>query len=144
SSALLERYLQIASENNLIIANVTSSAQFFHLIRRQAAMRGRDKARPLVLMTPKSLLRNQRVASAAKEFTEGKFEPIRKQPNLKTTKHDAKRLLIGSGKVMVDIEEAMDESDESFDWLYAMRLEQVYPFPEKELKELIKSLPNVE
>ncbi|HLR02715.1 MAG TPA: 2-oxoglutarate dehydrogenase E1 component [Virgibacillus sp.] len=144
SSARLERYLQLSAENNLIVANVTSSAQFFHLIRRQAAMRGRDEARPLVLMTPKSLLRNQRVASSAEEFTDGKFQPIRKQPNLKTAKKNATRLLIGSGKVMVDIEESMEESEENFDWLYVMRLEQIYPFPEKELKDLITSLPNLE
>src|SRR5699024_3597906 len=144
SSARLERFLQMAAENNMIVANVTSSAQFFHLIRRQAAMRGRDEARPLVLMTPKSLLRNQRVASSADEFTDGKFQPIRKQPNLKTAKKNATRLLVGSGKVMVDIEEAMEESEENFDWLYVMRLEQIYPFPEKELKEIITSLPNLE
>ncbi|RYG72900.1 2-oxoglutarate dehydrogenase E1 component [Lentibacillus lipolyticus] len=144
SSARLERFLQLAAENNLIVANVTSSAQFFHLIRRQAAMRGREEARPLVLMTPKSLLRNQRVASEAKEFTEGKFEPLRQQPNLKVSKKNAKRLLIGSGKVMVDIEEAMANSDEKFDWLRVLRLEQIYPFPAKQLEKELKELPNLE
>ena len=144
SSARMERYLQSAAENNWIVANVTSSAQFFHLIRRQAAMRGREEARPLILMSPKSLLRNQRVASAAEEFTEGKFQPIRQQPNLKVSKKNAKRLLIGSGKVMVDIEEALDNSEENFDWLRILRLEQIYPFPKKELKKELKELPNLE
>ncbi len=144
SSARLERYLQLAAENNWIVANVTSSAQFFHLLRRQAAMRGREEARPLVLMTPKSLLRNQRVASEAKEFTEGKFLPLRSQPNLKVSKKNAKRLLIGSGKVMVDIEEAIDKSEENLDWLRALRLEQIYPFPKDQLAKELKDLPNLE
>ncbi|WP_077324930.1 2-oxoglutarate dehydrogenase E1 component [Virgibacillus siamensis] len=144
SSARLERYLQLAAENNWMVANVTSSAQFFHLIRRQAAMRGTEEARPLILMTPKSLLRNQRVASAAEEFTDGNFMPLRQQPNLKVSKKNAKRLLIGSGKVMVDIEEALDESGENFDWLRALRLEQIYPFPKKQLEKALRELPNLE
>ncbi|MFD1037603.1 2-oxoglutarate dehydrogenase E1 component [Virgibacillus byunsanensis] len=144
SSARLERYLQQAAENNWIVANVTSSAQFFHLMRRQAAMRNREEARPLVLMTPKSLLRNQRVASPAEEFSEGKFQPLRQQPNLKVSKKNAKRLLIGSGKIMVDIEEAIDNSEEDFNWLRAVRLEQIYPFPKKDLEKVLKELPNLE
>mgnify|MGYP001489624701 FL=1 len=144
SSARLERFLQMAGENNWIVANVTSSAQFFHLLRRQAMMRGRDEARPLIVMSPKSLLRDQRVASEAKEFTEGKFQPIRNQPNLKVSKKNAKRLLLGSGKIMVDIEEAIVNSNEKFDWLRAIRIEQLYPFPKEQLKKEIAQLPNLE
>ncbi|SFE00864.1 2-oxoglutarate dehydrogenase E1 component [Lentibacillus persicus] len=144
SSARLERFLQLAAENNWIVANVTSSAQYFHLLRRQAAMRGKEEARPLILMSPKSLLRNQRVASAPEEFSEGKFEPVRQQPNLKVSKKNAKRLLIGSGKVMVDIEEAIAESEEKFEWLRALRLEQIYPFPKKQLEKELKELPNLD
>src|SRR5690625_3667026 len=135
SSARLERFLQMAAENNWIVANVTSSAQFFHLIRRQAAIRCRVAASPFVLMTPKSsLLRNDRIASPAKEFAEGKFQTLRDQPNLEINKEKATRLLIGSGKVMVEIEEAIANSDESFEWLRALRLEQIYPFPKLELE----------
>lgn len=144
SSARLERFLQMAAENNWIVANVTSSAQLFHLLRRQAAIGGREESRPLVIMSPKSLLRNQRVASGAKEFSEGKFEPLRQQPNLRVSKKNAKRLLIGSGKVMVEIEEAIDESDDKFDWLRCLRVEQLYPFPEKQLIKELKELPNLE
>ncbi|TQS76562.1 2-oxoglutarate dehydrogenase E1 component [Ornithinibacillus gellani] len=145
SSARLERFLQLAAENNWIVAYATSSAQFFHLLRRQAAMRGQVEARPLVLMTPKSsLLRNMRIASDAKEFTDGTFQPLRNQPNLKVSKKNAKRLLLGSGKVMVDIEDAMEQSDESFGWLRALRVEQIYPFPKKELEKELKDLPEVE
>ena len=144
SSARLERFLQMAGENNWIVANVTSSAQFFHLLRRQAMMRGRDEARPLIVMSPKSLLRDQRVASEAKEFTEGKFQPIRNQPNLKVSKKNAKRLLLGTGKIMVDIEDAIVNSNEKFDWLRAIRVEQLYPFPKEQLKKEIEQLPNLE
>lgn len=63
SSARLERFLQMAAENNWVVANVTSAAQYFHLLRRQAAITGTDEARPLILMTPKSLLRNKRTIS---------------------------------------------------------------------------------
>lgn len=143
SSARLERFLQMAGENNWIVANVTSSAQFFHLMRRQAKMRDREEARPLVVMSPKSLLRNERVASEPKEFTEGKFLPLRNQPNLKVN-NKAKRLLLGTGKVMVDIEEEIAKSDENFDWLRAMRVEQLYPFPTTLLKEELDKLTDLE
>ncbi len=144
SSARLERFLQMAAENNWIVANVTSSAQFFHLLRRQAKMRGREEARPLILMTPKSsLLRNPRMASEAKEFADGKFQTIRNQPKLRVSKKNAKRLILGSGKVMVDIEEIIDHSDETYNWLRALRIEQIYPFPKKELAKELKQLPNL-
>src|SRR5699024_9528401 len=144
SSASLERFLQKAGENNWIVANVTSSAQFFHLMRRQAHMRNNEEARPLILMTPKSLLRDKRVASEAKEFTGGKFQSIRNQPGLRVSKKNAKRLLLGSGKIMVDIEAAIEKSEESFGWLRALRIEQLYPFPLEQLREEIKQLPNLE
>ncbi|MFU0788719.1 2-oxoglutarate dehydrogenase E1 component [Virgibacillus proomii] len=145
SSARLERFLQMAAENNWIVAYVTSSAQFFHLIRRQAALRNKEEARPLVVMTPKSsLIRNQRIASKAEEFTKGKFLAIRDQPNLKVSKKNAKRLLIGSGKIMVDIEEAIEQADDNFNWLRAIRLEQIYPFPKIQLEKEINALPNLE
>lgn len=144
SNARLERFLQGAAENNWIIANVTSSAQLFHILRRQAALRGRDEARPLVMMTPKSsMIRNPLMGATAKEFSEGKFMPLRQQPNFEPNREKATRLLIGSGKVMVNIEEEMSKSDENYDWLQIVRVEQLYPFPEKELKAELDKLPNV-
>ena len=131
SSARLERFLQMAAENNWIIAYPSSSAQFFHLMRRQAMLGGRDEARPLIVMTPKSsLIRNPRMASEGKEFSEGRFELLRNQPNFAVNK-DAKQLLIGTGKIMIDIEEAMEQSGGSYDWMRIVRVEQIYPFPEK-------------
>lgn len=145
SSARLERFLQMSAENNWIVANVTSSAQFFHLMRRQAALRGRVEARPLVLMTPKSsLLRNDRIASVASEFTESKFQPLRVQPNLQINPKKVKRVLIGSGKIMIDIEEAMETSEENYDFLHVLRVEQLYPFPEKELSDVLNKLENID
>ncbi|WP_186579348.1 2-oxoglutarate dehydrogenase E1 component [Aquibacillus kalidii] len=144
SSARLERFLNLAAENNWIIANVTTSAQYFHLLRRQAALVDSESARPLIVMTPKSLLRNQRVASAAEAFIEGKFQPLIPQPGLPKTTKKAKRLVIGSGKVMVDIEEAMSQSDKRYDDIHVVRVEQVYPFPLKQIEEVIKGCPNLE
>src|SRR5699024_2746860 len=128
-----------------IVANVTSSAQLFHIMRRQAALRARDEARPLVMMTPKSsMIRNPRMGSTAVEFSEGKFEPLRVQPNFEPNRKKATRLLIGSGKVMVDIEEEMAHSEEDFDWIHILRVEQLYPFPEKALQAELDQLPNLE
>lgn len=134
----------MAGENNMIVANVTSAAQFFHLLRRQAMMQGKEEARPLVVMSPKSLLRDERISSPVEDFAEGKFLPLRNQPNLKVSKKNAKRLLLGTGKIMVDIETAIMESDAKFDWLRSMRVEQLYPFPLEQLKDEINQLPNLE
>ncbi|GEN45802.1 2-oxoglutarate dehydrogenase E1 component [Alkalibacillus haloalkaliphilus] len=143
SSARLERFLQLSAENNWTVANVTSAAQFFHLLRRQAAIVGTEAARPLVVMTPKSLLRNQRVAVDHTELSEGKFKHILEQNGTGEDADTVKRLVIGSGKVMVDLEEAMEKRDNT-DEIHFARLEQIYPFPEKELKELLKNYKNIE
>ncbi|MGC4379489.1 2-oxoglutarate dehydrogenase E1 component, partial [Fictibacillus sp. Mic-4] len=79
SSARLERYLQLAAENNWTVANLTSAAQYFHILRRQAAILEKDEVRPLVIMTPKSLLRNPRAASTALELSNGHFYPVLEQ-----------------------------------------------------------------
>jgi len=107
-------------------------------------MQGREEARPLIVMSPKSLLRNERVASTPEEFADGKFKALRDQPNLPIHKDKVTRLLLGSGKVMVDIEEKIADTDEDFSWLRAIRVEQLYPFPKEQLKDEIASLPNLE
>ncbi|KGX87334.1 2-oxoglutarate dehydrogenase E1 component [Pontibacillus litoralis] len=145
SSARLERFLTLSAEHNWTVANVTSSAQYFHLLRRQAAIGDKDEARPLVLMTPKSLLRNQRVASGSEQFSEGTFMPLLAQPGLGKNKEAVKRLVIGSGKVMIDIEEAIESAENgNLDWLHVLRLEQIYPFPAKQLEAVLAEYPNVE
>lgn len=146
SSARLERFLQLAAENNWTVANVTSSAQYFHLLRRQAAISNQEEARPLVLMTPKSLLRNQRVAVDGDAFSEGKFQPLMMQPGLSQNKdkEKVKTLLLGSGKIMVDIEDKVESMDETFETIDAVRVEQIYPFPDQKLADMLETYPNLE
>ncbi|GAE93382.1 2-oxoglutarate dehydrogenase E1 component [Gracilibacillus boraciitolerans JCM 21714] len=143
SSARVERFLTMAAENNWIVANVTTSAQFFHLIRRQAALVNSEAARPLIVLTPKSLLRSPRVVSAIEEFANEKFKPLMPQPGLNLTSKKAKRLLIGTGKVMVDIAEKMDENPQKYENLHVLRLEQMYPFPERQIQEVLDGCPNL-
>ncbi|WP_078060082.1 2-oxoglutarate dehydrogenase E1 component [Gracilibacillus timonensis] len=144
SSGRVERFLTMAAENNWIVANVTKSAQFFHLLRRQAALVDSEAARPLVLFTPKSLLRSSRVISEIDEFTSGRFRPLIPQPGLELTSNKAKRLLIGTGKVMVDIEETMSEQPQKYEQIHVVRLEQIYPFPEQKLAEIIEACENLD
>ncbi|KGX90684.1 2-oxoglutarate dehydrogenase E1 [Pontibacillus halophilus JSM 076056 = DSM 19796] len=145
SSARLERYLTLSAEHNWTVANVTSAAQYFHLLRRQAIIGDRDEARPLVLMTPKSLIRNNRVASFNHEFTEQSFQPLKLQDGLGENQEAVTRLVLGSGKVMIDLEEAIENAeDENFDHLHIGRVEQIYPFPSGQVEELLNSYPNVE
>nr|WP_238378768.1 2-oxoglutarate dehydrogenase E1 component [Halalkalibacillus sediminis] len=143
SSARLERFLQLSAENNWTVANVTTASQYFHLLRRQAAIVGTDAARPLVLMTPKSLIRNQRVAVDHEQLSSGKFAPILEQKGTGDEPESVKRLVIGSGKIMVDLEETLEEKDPNEE-IHVVRMEQIYPFPEKELKKLLKTYKNIE
>ncbi|WP_058309255.1 2-oxoglutarate dehydrogenase E1 component [Gracilibacillus massiliensis] len=144
SSARVERFLTMAAENNWIVANVTTSAQFFHLIRRQAALADSEAARPLIVLTPKSLLRSPKVVSSIEEFSKGKFKPLMPQPGQDLTSKKAKRLLIGTGKVMVDIADKINENPKAFTDIHVLRLEQIYPFPEKLIQEVINGCPNLE
>nr|WP_255822136.1 2-oxoglutarate dehydrogenase E1 component [Halobacillus shinanisalinarum] len=147
SSARLERFLQLAAENNWTVANVTSSAQYFHLLRRQAAISNAEEARPLVIMSPKSLLRNQRVAVEGSRFSDSNFQSILKQPGLskEENKDKVKSLLLGSGKIMVEIEDVVENAEnETFDTIDAVRIEQIYPFPAKKLAEILETYPNLE
>lgn len=147
SSARLERFLQLSADNNWTVANLTTSAQYFHLLRKQAAMLGSDNVRPLVLMAPKSLIRNPRVASLGTEFSDGSFKPLLPMfdsNESKDAKGKVKRLLLGTGKVMVDIEEAMSASESSeYEWLRVARVEQLYPLPKAELEALLAQYPRL-
>jgi len=148
SSARLERFLQLSADNNWTVANLTTSAQYFHLLRKQAAMLGSENVRPLVLMSPKSLLRNPRVASYGIEFSEGSFKPVLPQFSLTETKaarDKVRRLVFGTGKVMIDLEEAQSSLDSAdYEWLRVARIEQLFPFPEAEVERIIKLFPKLE
>lgn len=144
SSARLERYLQLSAEENWTVANLTSSAQYFHLLRRQASLLGTDDVRPLVIMTPKSLVRNPRAASSPEEFEKGSFRPIIEQQGLGRKADRVERLVLCTGKVAIDLEDALDkEKPDHWDWLHIVRVEQLYPFPAQEIAAVIARFPNL-
>jgi len=141
SSARLERFLQLSAENNLQVANCTTPAQYFHLLRRQ--MRGgpdrRGLRKPLVVMTPKSLLRHPQVISTVDHLTNGVFRPVLDDASVA---HPAaiRKILLCSGKVYYEVlaaREARKATDETAAHTAIVRVEQLYPFPEAELREVI-------
>ncbi|WP_276355589.1 2-oxoglutarate dehydrogenase E1 component [Cohnella caldifontis] len=142
SSARLERFLQLSAERNWMVAYLSSAAQYFHLLRRQAALCGTEAARPLVLMAPKSLIRHPRVASSPSEFSSGSFGAILEHPGLGTSPERVERILFCSGKVAVDLAEGLDKTNgesakDRPDWLHIVRVEQLYPFPAEEIKAVL-------
>ncbi|WP_112180029.1 2-oxoglutarate dehydrogenase E1 component [Paraliobacillus zengyii] len=143
SSARLERFLSSAAENNWIIANVTTSAQYFHLLRRQAALVDSDAARPLIVMTPKSLLRHAAVVSHIDLLSEGRFETCMSTSKVDGDYSSVKRIIIGSGKVMIDLNEALIKLDNT-DWVHVIRLEQIYPFPKSEIDYIFAACEGLE
>ncbi|NHN31994.1 2-oxoglutarate dehydrogenase E1 component [Paenibacillus agricola] len=143
SSARLERFLQAAAEDNWTVANLTSAAQYFHLLRRQAAMTETEYARPLILMAPKSLIRNQRVASPGIAFSEGSFQSVLEQTGLGGQHDQVERLILCSGKVAIDLEDAIAAEEKDLDWLHVARVEQLYPFPQAELEAIIERYSNL-
>lgn len=143
SSARLERFLQLAAEDNWTVANLTTSAQYFHLLRRQASILNTEDARPLILMSPKSLIRNPRVASAPEAFSEGAFQPVLEQPGLGGEPEKVERLILCSGKIAVDLAAAVEggaadgEERQDWSWLHIARIEQLYPFPKGDVERII-------
>jgi len=144
SSGRLERFLTLSGEKNWTVANVSSAAQYFHLLRRQAAILGKEEVRPLVVMTPKSLLRHPLATSDVSELTEGNFRRVIEQAGLGEAPDRVKRLVFCSGKMAIDLAEAVSKSDENLDWLQIVRVEELYPFPAKALKEVIARYESVE
>jgi 2-oxoglutarate dehydrogenase E1 component len=139
SSARLERFLQLAAEGNLRIANCTTPAQYFHLLRRQAR---RERQRPLVIMTPKSLLRLPQAASHLADLTSGTFQPVLDDPAMKDRAAGVTRLVLMSGKLYYDL---LEDAGEARDGRPALvRLEQLSTFPEREVREVIARYPGVE
>jgi 2-oxoglutarate dehydrogenase E1 component len=137
SSARLERYLQLCAENNLQVCNPSTPAQYFHLLRRQVKQ---TIVRPLVVMTPKSLLRLPAAASAVADLTTGGFQAVIDDASL-TEKSAAQRIVLCSGKVFYDLEEARAKKGSKN--IPLVRLEQFYPFPAARLKEIFSSYSGV-
>ena len=135
SSARLERFLQMCAAGNMRIANPTTSAQYFHLLRHQA----HTPERPLVVLTPKSLLRHKLARSQASELTGGGFRPVLAEDVGDEARRSATRLILCSGKVYYDLL-ASEERASAKDAMLA-RVEQLYPFPRREIAELLAGLP---
>ncbi|MBS0627232.1 MAG: hypothetical protein JSS09_03360, partial [Verrucomicrobia bacterium] len=135
SSARVERFLQLCSEDNLIIANCTTPSQFFHLLRRQAYL---EIKRPLIIFTPKVLLRFPACVSSLKELSIGKFEGCLDDP-LENKK--AKTLVLCSGKVFYDL--VQERKTRNIQNLAIVRIEQLYPFPEKALTAILQTYPDI-
>jgi len=138
SSARLERYLQLCAEDNIQVANCTTPANYFHILRRQM-LRGFRK--PLVMMTPKSLLRHKLAVSTAAEFTgDSHFRRILSDLN-PPAEGETRRLVLCSGKLSYELMEARDAAGDL--GVEILRVEQLYPFPSEPLVKRLKSMPNL-
>ncbi|MFL5896580.1 MAG: multifunctional oxoglutarate decarboxylase/oxoglutarate dehydrogenase thiamine pyrophosphate-binding subunit/dihydrolipoyllysine-residue succinyltransferase subunit [Thermoleophilaceae bacterium] len=138
SSGRLERFLQLCAEGNMRIANCTTPAQYFHLLRRQALV---AKQRPLVVMTPKSLLRHPAAVSTVDELANGRFELVLDDPTLPGGREQVTRLCLCSGKIYYDI--VGHEERASASHVAIARIELLYPFPESEVTALFAGYPNL-
>lgn len=137
SSCRLERYLQLCAEDNMQVANCTTPAQYYHLLRRQTLQ---EKKRPLIVATPKSLLRHPQATSNAEELANGAFMPVIDDNNIENT--DAvKRVVFCSGKVYYDL--LKYQQDESISDVAIVRLEQFYPFPNADVAEIMDKYDHV-
>ena len=137
SSARLERFLQLAAEGNIRVANPTTPAQYFHLLRRQARI---AKQRPLIVMTPKSLLRLPQATSSVTELSEDRFRPVLPEPE-----HDrsqVRRLILCSGKIYYEL--VAHEIRRDNPYVAIGRVELLYPFPQAEILALAESYPALE
>jgi 2-oxoglutarate dehydrogenase E1 component len=137
SSARLERFLQLAAQENIRIANCTTSGQYFHLLRRQALD---ATARPLVVMTPKGLLRLREASSTLEQLTQGAFQPVLDDPG--ADRAAVRRLVLCSGKVYYDI--VGHEAREAASHVAVARIEQLYPFPVEAAAALTHGYPALE
>ncbi|SHM54547.1 2-oxoglutarate dehydrogenase E1 component [Rhizobacter sp. OV335] len=137
SSARLERFMQLAADNNMQIVQPTSASQIFHVLRRQMVRMFR---KPLVIMTPKSLLRNKDATSPLAEFTKGEFKTVIPEASDEIVADKVKRIVACSGKVYYDLVKARAEK-KSAD-VAIIRVEQLYPFPHKAFAAEVKKYPN--
>lgn len=138
SSARLERYLQLCAEHNIQVCVPTTPAQIFHLMRRQVV---RPLRKPLVVMSPKSLLRHKQAVSSLEELAEGSFQPVISETD-QLDPAKVKRLILCSGKVYYDLYNRRAELEK--DDVAIVRIEQLYPFPEQQMFDAIKQYTNLE
>ncbi|HJV72376.1 2-oxoglutarate dehydrogenase E1 component [Ideonella sp.] len=137
SSARLERFMQLAADNNMQVVQPTTASQIFHLLRRQMVRMFR---KPLVIMTPKSLLRNKDATSPLSEFTKGEFRTVITEQNTDIDPAKVKRIIACSGKVYYDLVKKREDKKASD--VAIIRVEQLYPFPHKAFAAEIKKFAN--
>jgi 2-oxoglutarate decarboxylase len=138
SSARMERFLQLCAENNMTIARPSTPASYFHLLRRQAYARPR---RPLIVFTPKAMLRLRGATSEIADFTSGKFLPVIDDRRV-ADKSSVKRVVLTSGKIYYDIVAELDKRDEKN--IAVVRMEQFYPLPIAEINGILEQYPNAD
>jgi 2-oxoglutarate dehydrogenase E1 component len=139
SSARLERFMQLAAQENVRIVNPSTAAQYFHVLRRQAL---HPKGRPLVLLTPKGLLRLKQSTSSLDDLASGGFKALLDDPNLDSEqKREAGRLILCSGKIYYDI--VGHQAHAETEGVAVARLEQLYPFPVAAYDELLSRYPSL-
>jgi 2-oxoglutarate decarboxylase len=139
SSARIERFLTLSAEDNIQVVNPTTSAQYFHVLRRQMH---RDVRKPLVVFTPKSLLRSPNAFSDVSEFTSGSFLEVIDDPRRgDAAREDVQTVLLASGKAAFDLLKSREERELTAE-VAVVRVEQLYPFPHEEIGEVLRSYPN--
>lgn len=138
TSARLERFLQLSAEDNMRVAYPTTPTQYFHLLRRQAVC---PSARPLVVMTPKSLLRHPKATSRLRELAEGAFHPVLPDPESLNAAEEITRLVLCSGKIYYDL--ATHPKREELGHVGLARVEELFPFPAEDIGGLVESFPNL-
>jgi 2-oxoglutarate dehydrogenase E1 component len=136
SSARIERFLQLCAKDNLVLVNCSTPASFFHLLRRHMKFPFRT---PLIVFTPKSLLRHQECMSPITEFTSGSFQPVIDDLLIKS--FEAKKIVFCTGKIYYDLVKKRKESKQKS--VAIIRLEQLYPLPEKGIKAILEKYKNV-
>jgi len=138
SSARLERYLQLCAEDNMQVANLTTPAQYFHILRKQAMQ---DDKKPLIIMSPKSLLRHPLATSRTEDLVKGQYHPFIPDQEAED-KNNIDRLVICSGKVYYDLYK--QRQDEEIDNVAIARLEQFYPFPDMDVRNNLEEYSHVD
>ncbi|HET8622565.1 MAG TPA: multifunctional oxoglutarate decarboxylase/oxoglutarate dehydrogenase thiamine pyrophosphate-binding subunit/dihydrolipoyllysine-residue succinyltransferase subunit, partial [Gemmatimonadales bacterium] len=139
SSARLERFLQLVAEGNIRVANPTTPAQYFHLLRRQAK---RTRQRPLIVMTPKSLLRLPAATSRLEELADGHWQPVLDDPWAANRTGQVRRLVLCSGKIYYDLVAEADRMSENRPAI--VRVEQLYSFPWNEIRLVLARYPELD
>jgi len=137
SSARLERFLDLCAEDNMQVVNCTHPANFFHVLRRQIK---RDFRKPLIVFTPKSLLRHPKCVSTVEDLANGKFQEVIDDAEAKAS--EVKKIAFCSGKLYYELMDAKEENDAKD--IAIVRLEQIYPFPQKKLNDIVKKYSKAE